>query len=436
MPKSATPADVAALVDPRLIADTLRDLVNIPSPTGHEAAAAEYLDSRLSALGLRSQVQRFAPDRANVIATLEGAGDGPAVMLNGHLDTSYTGLEPELTGIGYKNEATVVDDVWMYGNGVHNMKNALAGYVGVVDAIVRSGVTLRGDVTIAGVAGEIERSSWGRFEGPEYEGFGTGTSYGLAHGLVADMCILGEPTSNTIGLSNLGVNWVRIRTRGTMAHTQHAETAVNAIDQMERVMAVVREWGSAYRERARYGDLRPACDITAIEGGWPWRVSRTPVACDLFVCIRTPPGVTSAAVRRDLRGALATLAADPNPVETEIDFYVTHQAATIDRAEPVAVALHDAHAAVVGRAPEYRPRGAYMDSSLLIAHGIPTVVYGGSGRVRSDGRQRGWSPSEGEHTYLPDVVQNASVVTHAVVQLCSRSAGELGLPGIVATDPP
>jgi len=29
--------------------------------------------------------------RANVIAAVRGAGDGPTLMLNGHLDTSYTG---------------------------------------------------------------------------------------------------------------------------------------------------------------------------------------------------------------------------------------------------------------------------------------------------------------------------------------------------------
>lgn len=32
--------------------------------------------------------------------------------------------------MGYKNKAVVVGHKWMYGNDVHNMKNALASYVG------------------------------------------------------------------------------------------------------------------------------------------------------------------------------------------------------------------------------------------------------------------------------------------------------------------
>jgi acetylornithine deacetylase len=307
-------ADTANLKDSILSAideeDTTRflvELVEIPSPTGHELAVAEHIGARLRDFGAEVIVQQFDDDRANVIATLRGSGGGPAVMLNGHLDTSYTGLEPELEGAGYKNKAVFVDDIWLYGNGVHNMKNALASYCAIFRAVSRSGTRLRGDVILAGVAGEIEKAPFGPYQGPEYEGFGAGTTYALAHGLDADMCILGEPTANTIGVSNMGVCWVRLSTRGTMAHTQHAGLAQNAIYQMEKVLARLRTWREEYRERHEFDGIRPAADVTAINGGWPWRVSRTAVTCDVFLCLRTTPGMRTTTVRREINSLVREL---------------------------------------------------------------------------------------------------------------------------------
>lgn len=416
---------VLACVRDDEVVSFLADLCEIPSATGHELGAATFIRDRLTELGVDARIQHFDDDRANVIATLHGTGGGPTLMLNGHLDTSYTGEEPELVGAGYKNKAVFVGDDWLYGNGVHNMKNALASYYGVMAAIVRSGVRLAGDVVLAGVAGEIERAPFGPNQGPEYLGFGTGTAYALAHGVDADMCILGEPSTNTIGLSNLGVNWVRLGTKGTMAHTQHAETATNAIYQMHKVMDRLMTWREEYRDRHAFEGVRPACDITAVNGGWPWRVSRTPVFCDLFLCIRTTPGMRSTTVKRELDQLVRELEADDATLKIEMEFYVTHQPSEISRDEPVVAALHRNHVAVTNSEPEYRRRTAYMDSSALVEHGIPTVVYGASGRTNQSGAQRGWSPEQGEHIYLPDLKQSTHVVAGTVVDLCSATDPEL-----------
>lgn len=417
---AAKQAVLANIKDDEIVA-LLAELCETPSPTGHELAAATLLRDRLLALGVDARMQQFDDDRANVVATLHGTGGGPTLMLNGHLDTSYTGEEPELSGPGYKNKAVFVGDDWLYGNGVHNMKNALASYYGVLAALVRSEVTLAGDVVLAGVAGEIERAPYGAFQGPEFRGFGTGTGYALSHGLDADMCILGEPTTNTIGLSNLGVNWVRLGTKGTMAHTQHAETAVNAIYQMQKVMDRITTWRNEYRERHAYEGVRPACDITAIEGGWPWRVSRTPVFCNLFLCIRTTPGMRTTTVKREVDELARELEATDPSLQVEVEFYVSHQATEISSEEPVVQAVHRSYVEVTGSEPEYRRRTAYMDSSALNEHGIPTVVFGASGRTNQSGAQRGWSPQEGEHIYLPDLAVGTKAVAGAVVDLCSST---------------
>ena len=151
-----------------------RDVINIPSPTGEELQMAQYLQTALQGLGLSVTWQEVEDGRANVVGRWTGVGGGKNLMFNGHMDTSNTGREDFLTGIGYKPNA-VVKDGFIYGLGIYNMKGALVCYTHAVKALQRSGVRLKGDVIIAAVAGEIEKTQWGEFQGKKYRGYGFGT---------------------------------------------------------------------------------------------------------------------------------------------------------------------------------------------------------------------------------------------------------------------
>ena len=70
------------------------------------------------------------------------------------------------------------------------------------------------------MVGEIEKTQWGdEFRGKEYRGYGAGTHYSVNHGVVPDMCILGEPTDMKVVLGHYGSLWVRISTHGLYVHT-------------------------------------------------------------------------------------------------------------------------------------------------------------------------------------------------------------------------
>ncbi len=86
---------------------------------------------------------------------------------------------------------------------------------------------LKGDVIIAAVAGEIEKTQWGEFNGKEYRGYGVGTHYLVNHGVLPDMCILGEPTDMQVVLEHFGSMWVRISVTGIYVHTAFAKAARN-----------------------------------------------------------------------------------------------------------------------------------------------------------------------------------------------------------------
>src|SRR5215207_164992 len=227
----------------RLVELALR-LVSTPSFTGSEEEAAELMRSELASLGLQVQWQQVEDGRANVLGTWPGEGGGPTLMLNGHLDTSYSGREPWLAGSPGFQPAGFERDGRIYGLGISNMKGALACYVEAVRALLDAGVRLRGDVMIAAVCGEIEKTQQGDAQGAEFRGYAAGSRYLVAHGGVADMCILGEPTENKVVLAHFGSLWLRLSTEGPFIHTAFSSGRQdeNSIVRMGPVLEKVLEW--------------------------------------------------------------------------------------------------------------------------------------------------------------------------------------------------
>jgi acetylornithine deacetylase/succinyl-diaminopimelate desuccinylase-like protein len=78
------------------LVSTACSLVDIPSPTGSEQLMGERMAELMEALGLQVQWQEVEAGRPNVLGILDGAGGGPTLMFNGHMDTSYSGKEPWL----------------------------------------------------------------------------------------------------------------------------------------------------------------------------------------------------------------------------------------------------------------------------------------------------------------------------------------------------
>jgi acetylornithine deacetylase len=360
----------------------------------------------LAAIGLQVQWQQIEDGRANVLGTWAGSGGGPTLMFNGHLDTSYSGREPWLAGIpGFQPEGFVRDGR-IYGLGVSNMKGALACYVEAVRALQRAGVRLRGDVLIAAVAGEIEKTQQGDAQGAEYRGYAAGSRYLVTHGGVADMCILGEPTENKLVLSHFGTIWMRLSTRGPFVHTAFSEGRLseNSIVRMRDVLDRVLEWLPEWEEQMSYDGVRGVANVGAIQGGFGWRVSRTPHATDLFLDLRVPPSVPMAEARR----RALDFARGLDGVEAEV--YVTAPGAEIEEGHPLVGALEEAHEEVFGALPERDVTRWFSDASVLTRYGIATVNYGTSS---------GLPDAElGENLDIGGLVRTARIYALAAARVC------------------
>ena len=389
----------------RLVELALR-LVSTPSFTGSEEEAAELMRSELASLGLQVQWQQVEDGRANVLGTWPGEGGGPTLMLNGHLDTSYSGREPWLAGIpgfqpqGFEREGRI------YGLGISNMKGALACYVEAVRALQDAGVRLRGDVLVAAVAGEIEKTQQGDAQGAEFRGYAAGSRHLVGHGGAADVCILGEPTENKLVLAHFGTLWMRLSTRGPFVHTAFSSGRLgeNSIVRMRDVLDAVVEWLPRWEEEMSYDGFEGVANIGAIQGGFGWRASRTPHATDLFVDLRVPPDVPMAEARRKA----LEFARGLDGVEAEV--YVTAPGAEIEESHPLVAALGDAHSDVFGAPAERDVTRWFSDASVLSRYGIATVNYGTSSGLPD--------PELGENLEIDGLVKTAEVYARAIQNVC------------------
>ena len=418
----ATKAKTASSLDPKLVDRILAqvheeeivamscDVINIPSPTGHELAMAEYMRGVLQALGIGVAWQEVEEGRANVVGRWIGTGGGKNLMFNGHMDTSNTGEEDFLTGIGYKPRA-IVKNGMIYGLGIYNMKGALVCYTHALKALIRAGVRLQGDFIVAAVAGEIEKTQWGDFKGKEYRGYGFGTHYLVNHGILPDMCILGEPTDMHVVLEHFGSMWVRISCTGIYVHTAFCEgrEEMNSIRRMYELMHPVMNWIETWEKKASYGGKKAIVNLGGIRGGHAWRASRTPEKTDLFLDVRVPPTIAMNEARREIQQLFLGLQKQHPDWGLEFETYVSVPGAKIREDHELIRTIDANHERILGARPEREVVTWCSDASVLTRYGVETVNYGPSSGPRD---------KEGEKVSIKTLVDITKIYALTAAELC------------------
>jgi acetylornithine deacetylase len=201
-----------ARIDKKACLDFLSAMVKQKSysETEGEIALTAWMVERLRELGLEAELQRFAGERANAIGRLKGSGGGKSLLFNGHLDTN-----PATEGWTVDPWGGLIDDTFIYGIGVSNMKAGDAAYFCAVKTLMDAGVKLKGDVILSFVVGELQG--------------GVGTLAAIRNGLKADYFINSEPSDlNAITMHACAFSFV-IELTGNTRHLSKREDAVDAI---------------------------------------------------------------------------------------------------------------------------------------------------------------------------------------------------------------
>lgn len=141
-----------------------QDIVRIPTvnsgqmPTGNETACCEYLQTRLAAEGIGSEILESAPSRGNLIARLEGDGSGPSLLFMSHLDVVPVGEESAWSYPPFSGELV---DGKIWGRGSSDCKSVTTAAYFATVLLKRAGLPLKGDLIFTGTADEESGGFYG-----------------------------------------------------------------------------------------------------------------------------------------------------------------------------------------------------------------------------------------------------------------------------------
>jgi len=350
-------------IDPAFALATLVDMVRINSinPTlvpgaPGEAEIAAHVAGVLARSGLEVHSHAPEPGRVSVVGVLRGTGGGRSLMLNAHVDTvGVDGMAEPFSG--------AVRDGRLYGRGAYDMKGSLAACLTAAHALAQSPQRLRGDVLVAAVADE------------EYASLGTADLIGR---YAVTGAVVTEPTHLDLCLAHKGFTWVTVETFGRAAHGSRFDLGVDANLRLGRFLGALDGLERELRARKPHPLVGPpSLHAARLAGGTG--LSTYAAHSQVQIERRTIPGETEAQVVAELEALVRGLAAADPTFEAKVTPFFSRQAFEVAPSAPLVQTLSRAVTAVRGQPPALTGQTPWMDSALLAAAGVETVVLGPTG---------------------------------------------------------
>lgn len=207
-----TPDELLARIDEKACLDFLAAMARHKSytQTEGERELARFMAEAMRGLGLEARLAPVEGERVNAIGTWKGTGGGKSLLFNGHVDTN-----PVSEGWTVDPWGGLVDDKFIYGIGVSNMKAGDAAYFCAVKTLIDAGVKLKGDVILTYVVGELQG--------------GVGTLAMIEQGVRADYFVNSEPTDLAALTMHAAAFVFTIEIFGNTRHMSKREESIDAI---------------------------------------------------------------------------------------------------------------------------------------------------------------------------------------------------------------
>lgn len=401
-----TPLELARAIDARACLDTLAAMVRHKSysETPGERVLAEYMLAQMQAMGLEAYLMPVEGERVNAIGIWRGTGGGKSLLFNGHLDTN-----PVTEGWTVDPWGGLVDERFIYGIGVSNMKAGDASYLCAVRTLIENGIRLKGDVILTFVIGELQG--------------GVGTLAAVKAGLRADYFINSEPTDlKAITMHAEAFTFV-IELQGITRHMSKREEAVDAIRAACDLIPHLTELTFSDAPTADHRSINRV-HVGTIHGALgrelhEWRPPQVADFVRLTGSGRYGPGQTEENALADIRRVLDALSARWPGLKASVHTQKSEgrpimPAFEVSRDSRIVTALNAAYAAVRG-VPQptgpLTPAGFYgTDAGHLYKHrGMEGVVCGPGGR---------YNTMPDERVDIPDYLDMIRIYLLTMCEIC------------------
>ena len=352
------------------------ELTQIPAPPFKESARAAEVKRRMEALGYANV---RIDSVGNVIAERRGTGNGPTVVLAGHLDTVF----PEGTDVTVKH-----DGATLRAPGIGDDDRGLAVVLAVARAYQKSGIQTNGTVYFVGDVGE---------EGP---GNLRGVRYLFEKELKGKIDYFISVDDAGLGIASraVGSDRYRITYKGPGGHSYGAFGIPNPIHALGRAIAAIADIQVPATPKTTF-------NVGVIKGGTS--VNSIPFEASMDVDMRSEDPKSVAAVddqvQRIVREALAAENArwkGPRAEKAKLSLVIDTigirpTGAQADSARIVQTAI------AAGKALGFTSTtgASSTDANIPISLGIPGIRIGGGG-VDEGAHSLGESYEDGANGYL------------------------------------
>lgn len=333
----------------------LKSLVAVRSYPGEEEAAQQVCAIWMNENGMRTRLVTAKNGQPNVIAEIDN-GPGPALLLNGHMDTV-------LAAEGWKCDPWqgMREGDLFYALGAADMKCGVVANMLVARELARNKHLWKGTLIFSSVTDE--------------EALSMGAHALMDSGLRADACIVTEPFWDGAVIGAPGKILIQVDVTGKAAHGFLPWEGINAGIEAARFAAQVC---SAVPE-VKHPLVPSSQTLLSIHAGSPQYVITLPEKASVLLTRQIVPGETRDDVLSKLR-AFADSLQSPATFEFSVrdPFYTPW---SFDQPDHVFTrAFSSAYQRVRGRAPEIRHWVGITDANVINGEsGIPCIVFGPRG---------------------------------------------------------
>ena len=318
----------------------LRELIAIPSETGHETALLRHLEDDLAGFAVPLARQPVSGDRYNLLLN---PLPEPALLIDVHVDTVPIGLE----GVGCPLRE---EDDLLYGRGACDAKGSLAAILAAVRWWLERASFSTLPVTVAFTVDE--------------EGAGLGSEV-LAAAIRPQAALVMEPTEMVVCVAQAGSLVVRLKAQGLAAHGSEIEQGRNACERLLRSLSALSSLSFLGREHALLG--RATYNLRYLHGGTPELV--VPGRCEAVVDFRFLPSQEPDAVQREVQAFWEGEGLEGDGVEVAPPY-------EIEPGQPVVRLLGSALRRALGQEAVIGGIKSWTNAENYHAAGVPAIIWG------------------------------------------------------------
>ena len=351
----------------------IQDLVQIDSVIRPETGNTEHnvacyiIDWIRRELDIEPIICEVAPNRENIILTIDSGHPGPCLMIEGHMDVVSEG---DKAAWKYDPFGAEIIDGRIYGRGSCDMKAGDAIALLIAKSFRRTDQPWIGKLRLGIVCDE--------------EGMMIGIKHLIKNGYADDVdaCLIPEPEENNLCISMKGAIRAIVRVKGKMAHGAMPLAGINPNTRLARIILAFEEYEKQEKIRCGVDPYLglPSITFTVIQSppaGSPAQLNVMPAEAIAYVDIRTTPAQNHDAVKKKLQSILDELSGSDPDFKAELEFIEDRPVVSISKDEPIAAVSAQAYKDVTGKDPIWNGVPGATDGTFLSAwKNIPCIVNG------------------------------------------------------------